>query len=503
MRIELPPQLYGGDPQEFLRAAGLRLRSRDGQYRVVSTEEAYVHRQPDLVTSAILAGPGAGSDGFGALVRIMSQSVQVPRVANATIEVEQAKISAKAEYQPALVNVIHSWQIDLLVAGDQDLPSLAEAVAQQIGMAPMDDDSGPAFPFHGATAVVRSQNLGLRAKLPAILLHVAQQPKVFQQHHDLIATESIFSGSANLLEGYALFNLYTAPLMGALTPHLWGFEATRAFGLLVLNFGQRPILGLTNYPAEPMQLLRAGSTPMDKSRSNPALDPSSANQAVGFWASKLNLMFAQLSDPTNFADRNGIYDPHAHQQWMLSVEQLFRRVASIQTSFRDSTAGRVLLFTVLDSLPMMSGRNLVDMCTLSHAESVLEKIKQQTPVDVGRLLFPAAERAVEALRAVQDGFFIRRRNSADNVTLTMPDGTTQDRTPSIAVAQLLKALRNATHGFSGGKDGNRAQADALLAQHDAGVPKDLDLLAYLYLIEFLFNPDRLGRKAAASTRKGR
>ena len=44
-----------------------------------------------------------------------------------------------------------------------------------------------------------------------------------------------------------------------------------------------------------------------------------------------------LSDPAIFTDRDGSYVPAKHLHALMTVEQLFRRVSSIQTSYRDVT----------------------------------------------------------------------------------------------------------------------------------------------------------------------
>ncbi len=60
-------------------------------------------------------------------------------------------------------------------------------------------------------------------------------------------------------------------------------------------------------------------------------------------------MFAVLTDPAVFTDHQQSYQPAKHLHALLTVEQLSRRVASIQTAHRDTNARRVLLFPVLDT----------------------------------------------------------------------------------------------------------------------------------------------------------
>ena len=50
-------------------------------------------------------------------------------------------------------------------------------------------------------------------------------------------------------------------------------------------------------------------------------------------------MFGAISDPATFIDAQGAYQPYKHLHSLLSVEQIFRRVASIQTAYRDNNGG--------------------------------------------------------------------------------------------------------------------------------------------------------------------
>ena len=111
--------------------------------------------------------------------------------------------------------------------------------------------------------------------------------------------------------------------------------------------------------------------------------------------------------------------------------------------------------------------------------------------DVAAVLLPAADRAVAALEAVQDGFFLRRQVGAAKVEYTDKDGTLQSLDPVDAAAEYIRVLRNATHGHGTNREDRKLSTDALLAHHNGVIPTDLPLLPYLYLLELLSKPEML------------
>lgn len=115
------------------------------------------------------------------------------------------------------------------------------------------------------------------------------------------------------------------------------------------------------------------------------------------------------------------------------------------------------------------------------------------PASAAEILLPAARRAVEALRTVQEGFFIRRQLGTTTVDLQLGAGQVRSLPVEEAAARYLKVLRDATHGHGSNKESSRALTDALLAHHNGNVPHDVGFLAYLYLLDILANPDRLRR----------
>ena len=332
-----------------------------------------------------------------------------------------------------------------------------------------------------------------RVKLTSVLLQVDHDPRLLagdvnHLRRGLAADELVFSASQGLSDGVVVGDAYLGPLLGALSPHVWAVASHRARGAIIYSLGQT-FLGTLARPAELLHLLPCQSATTSTPR--PVLQPDAAASALDWWASKLNAMFGVLSDPAIFIDRAGVYQPARHLQALLTVEQLFRRVSSIQTAHRDANARRVLLFTVLDTLERLTGRPIEVLSCLRIARARLEGISASMSSTAAAILLPAAERAVTALEDLQDGFYLQRQLGVETIEATGRKGKLRSFNREDAAAEYVKVLRNATHGH-GTKYATQVElTEALLAHHNGAIPHDLALLGYLYLLDILIHPREL------------
>ncbi|MFC3898039.1 hypothetical protein ACFOWZ_41785 [Lentzea rhizosphaerae] len=261
--------------------------------------------------------------------------------------------------------------------------------------------------------------------------------------------------------------------------------------MIAYSLGQ-PASGTQGDAAELLQLLPVKAPLMTVRTPKPG--PHAATDALNWWVAQLDEMFSVVSDPAVFSDAAGIHSAPRQMQAVLTAEQLFRRVASLQVSHRDLNARRVLLFTVLDTLTRLKGGDLGKLFNLSFARKTLEHLKETIPTEAAEILLPAAERAVKALEGVQDGFYLRRQLGTANVELAGSGGRIDRLAPEKAAAEYLTLLRNATHGHGTNKSARVDRTNALLAHHTGHLPDDLDLLGYLYLLDVLARPRELRRR---------
>jgi len=309
------------------------------------------------------------------------------------------RLVARASEPTGLTARLALHQLRLSTAPRADARRVARAVRDHVLSIRM-DDGAPVFPHAGVHLIRRDPAVLHRTKLPAVLLRLEHDPQMrsgdlAQAQAALAAGGLVFESSAGLSDGVLLLDAYLAPLFGALTPFVWALPASRASGTVVLSLG-RALPGTAGEAAEPLQLLPARGP--GAARQRPDLPPGSAAAALTWWSRRLDRLLATLSDPAVYADAAGEYVPQKHLHALLTTDQVFRRVGSIQRADRDRDARHVLLFTVLDTLERLNGRTLVEMCTLSFAKRIARRLRQGLPGLAAAVLMPNVDCALVALR---------------------------------------------------------------------------------------------------------
>ena len=490
-RLTLPAWLWGGDPEKALRECRYHWRRDDSGNHLVVPEERYLHRPPRLVTAFTIAGPGVKRPRWQALARVPEP---VPPPAPPNLERELARRQRAMVDGADLLALLDYQRLDLYRTPSADLPSKVADLHDILVSSPSDlTTTATPLADAGVHVVAVNHALQARAKLVSVYLRLEHDEKLAAGEPSHIQTlgsdEQAFDSAAGLHTGIYVFDAYMTPLLAALTPDVWAISILRPGWSLVMSFG----CALSGLSASSGELLQFITIPGADSR--PPLERLSREApeaAVQWWVGRLDQMFGVISDPSTFTVASGTYLASKHLQTLLTVEQVFRRTASMQLAHRDVHARRTLMFSVLDSLVGLNGWDLSLMFDSSHARSVLEKLEGTIPGPAGEILLPRAKDGVQALASVQDGFFLRRQLQTKDVVARGPDGSAREISPADASMRYMRLLRNATHGH-GGKASNENETSALLAHHDGDVSSDIGFLAYLYLLDLLNDPDRLRR----------
>lgn len=485
-QIRLPPWVWGGNPAGFLTSARLHNRARDYGFDI-RTQESYLRRpRPQLIDNALVLGSnlrrGGGYDSLSSLTDDKIEASILQDVAT------RFDLDRRSDVD-SLPSLVKRLQEDLTLCSREELPGVITSTLTDLQSLTFDSGTEPVFPESEVFWIRRDEALVHRVKLASVLLRLQHDERLTGGDVRHIVAEhgagaNIFASSAALSDGVFIFDAYVAPLLAALSPAVWGFPVHRIHGTIIISYG-RPISGTASEPCELLRTLRTVTSVHDGRRYVRFSSSQASESAITWWAGRLDELFGILTDPAVYSDAVGQYDPTASLQALLSVEQVFRRTNSLLLADHDTHARRASALTVMDTLRSLSGINLDRLFHYDHAAAVLARLKSTIPVNAQEVLLPAAMRAVEALRDVQDGFFMR--NLDDTVTI----GNREVRLAT-AAAEYLAMLRDATHGFSTTRRAvkQKEKVATLLAVHNGNVPHDVGLLAWLYLLDLLAEPAR-------------
>lgn len=452
-----------------------------------------------LVETKTLGARWLSSDNFD-LLRLPPYDLATSELTAADFEAERLRIAARTN-ATSLTEPLYGIQVDLKEAKDADLVDVARECHQKLLDVRSADAPGPLFPAASAHVVQVQDSLYQRTNLPAILLRFEQDPTFvedFATGRRSLADGRMRFSSGSALAGPGFFNgTFLGPLLTCRSPEVWAVHTQRAMGTIIFSFGDA-IAGVDAIPAEPLQLLPRQGQASPPKRHVPASEQAWAD-AIDWWAMRLNQMFGYLSDPTWFKDANGKYLPYQHLNWMMNAEELFNRVSSAMMSWRDQYAARILTFSALDLVSEgFLGGDMSALCDPDKARKALDTVRKAMPPKVQDVLLPRAEAAVAALTAIADGFFIAKDVGTATVDVVKSDGSVEQLTMNKAITMVVRAHRNATHGFGGKtvqKDKNvDALASRVLAQHDGSLPTELIYLPYLYLLAVMCEPDKFKKR---------
>jgi hypothetical protein len=492
VELSFSGELFGRDPRGLLQHAGLHGRHLGGDRWSV-----WPNAETSFLTCRDIADETEFDNHFDYLKDVPDPGINLdadPEIAQRFSDLEQ-QLLKRMKYGDDLAAPLHRIQARIAMSKNSDeLIAIVRDAYENLRQVPYEKTGERLFDEASVQLITATDLLVRRARLPGILFRFDQDPDALQTMGNVAEyEEGFFASSAAWYREIIGVTHYFGPLLGCLSPRFWCLPAGRPPFIILFNLGS-DIAGTRSSPMEPMQLLPDSG----RTESTPAVDlpPAACRHAIYWWTNRLNQMFGYLCDPTLFSNAQGIYDPYEHQHWLLTLSQVFYLTTAVQTSTRNYYVQRTLTNTLLDTYAdRIIERRFDQLCTYDTAKAAADRVRTRMPEDVAKVLMPLADRAVESLRRVQDGFFIRKQRGDDNVLVYIPgDENPHHRQPHRAAAILMKVFRNATHGYGGLKPPQTTRdlvAERLLAHHTGHMPDDLVFLPYLYLLDMLSEPDQV------------
>lgn len=467
--------MFGSQPAKMLRHFGLTIDQPP------ATGDTIWHVSTELVTaitSQVLHGPALSRSRFDVSTAPTPQVAGGMRADLATGFEELLQSLDEAGTLAALFDRITTT---LIAVTDEQVPTATRWASGLLAEVPLINDDGTTeslFPHHSVHDIRLHEIIYRWTKLPQIFLRLQ-----YNTVEEIIAESKAdpdalaFQSSSALLEGTIFGGLYYAPLLGNLSPTMWGFAAPRYGQLILYSLGRRlPGMGqgASRDTLDALQVLSHNnpSNDFDKESYDPELLHKAAfSEAVDWWTLRLNQTLLDLFAPTTYVDAQQNYAPTAHQRWMLNFEQLLARISAITRHPRDQTAQLMLMFPAMDILgDSFTGSNGIgQLMTPQRLRKRITAIETRVPTRIRPLIMAPAYRALRASERVVDGFFVPSRD---------PDSTETSR-----LQQLWNARRNTTHGFN-----NNAQ---ILAEHSGQLPADIVLIPMVYLLDILTDRQNL------------
>ncbi|MEU2032757.1 hypothetical protein [Nocardia amamiensis] len=506
---ELPSQLYGGDVAAMFASFGLSAAPVGrNTWRVRAATIG--GRRDQLLMSRTLAGPTRRNPQFEAARTAVDELPPFDVTPEIQRRLDQRR--AAAQNGDNQIDQLAVRQTELMIASAERCRPLVEENFEYLGKWIKPDGEEMWFPERSAHVVTATGSLYRRVRLPSIILGAQQNPTLINELRSgtpkMSSTASVFGTASEQINSLALAGAYLAPLLGSLLPHVWCYPCPRPLSMFVFGFG-RLMPGVVTRTTGFGQLL-----PLYREQGSPTsppspISPDATESALDWWVLRIDQLFRYLTDPATFMNSRELYAAHEQLHWMLTFDQLLRVTASIQAgALHDRAARRIQSFTLLGSLAdriLPARTTLKKLFTLNYARNQLDSVEKSMPAAARQILLPAARRAVDALREVQDGFFIPDPSRSRQIVLQMPHGLTETFDLEQATARLMVIHRNATHGYGGiqREDNQREREinERLLAHHNGRIPDDIALLAYLYLLAVLSQPEQVEKRIIETVSK--
>lgn len=490
-KLKFPSQMGGGDPNfVFTRMGLLAETSSPGEWVVRENLVRTPQSTTQLVRTEFLAGPGLKSDRFERLIA----PGQDEYMSHLSPDLVQAELERVREADSGSVaSMLYACQVETMAAHDSELAETVRRWYRFFATKTFADDPDRlVFPNASVHWVSLNSVLYWRAWLPSMLMRLELDPSFEAQLRSGAlkrGSELTFASNHELVAPALLQGNFLGPLLGCFTPRTWSVHVPRLMNSIIFNLG-RTVPGQSPTPMDTLDLLPhrfSSGTASDGATEDPAIARTAWREAIDWWTLRLDQLFKFLSDPSTFRDADENYEPYRHQNWLINASELFDRVTSALRSPRDQNAATILTFSALDLVSeRFLGSDTGAISTPAAADKALHDVRASMPPLAADVLLPGAERAVAALKSIAGGFFM----GTDHIEISTAKHGTTTMSALDAVGPLMRARRNAVHGFGGSQAATKG-AHQLLAQHKGALPEDLVYLPYLYLLKVLCNLDTL------------
>lgn len=290
------------------------------------------------------------------------------------------------------------------------------------------------------------------------------------------------------------------PVLLAFTPGALGYS----FGLmphaLVLMFGD--LVELREEKPGPMYSLYQPpvlNQPAywDDPEFRDALDPSATEALIPWWADRLNVLYSHAADPTRWADRWGAHDPQAQAAWALTLERMLADAMFVAADVNGPALVRLqMAFDLLDKAEGLIGydkaRSGDGFQALLRSRTTLPRLTRaftSMPADLADRFVRHAAKVYETTYEEIRALTLSHRLTLKGVKVARTDPSElESLSTDDYVAELVRAVRNSSHGFFNQMQGRER---LILATHEGDLPTQLGELAVLIALALCADAQRV------------
>jgi hypothetical protein len=376
--VRLPADLFatGTRPEFLAEFAGLHIRhNSDGSCDVV-THEAHKRTDPPRVTSVILAR-GTEFDDRGldqlASVEPLTQSTSASELARLR-DLRLRFTSRYPDPEPLWAKFAGQAQI----ADDEQLVDLLRQIQRE-------GDNLDSLWLVKADPILSRRLAAMRALFAA--RHAREAWQGGRGFEGFPAARSLM---ANTTAGFILYILL--PLLYR-TPWFVGVATFRAHATLVRMFAT-PQPGRDIGWGSPLDTVAGHAKQMERAGvPAPPWEPEESQEdreaLFSWWADRVGVLMAFLSDFTIFRDEEGSYSPSAHLGTVLTVERLFvTAVEMMRIRTKNEWLRKLLFFDVLDLLEGQGVGTYEQNLHLTRQRKAWSEAREVLPISVVRCLRP-------------------------------------------------------------------------------------------------------------------
>jgi hypothetical protein len=185
--------------------------------------------------------------------------------------------------------------------------------------------------------------------------------------------------------------------------------------------------------------------------------------------------------------RGGRYDAALHYGDLISFDRLVAAVNTILVgSRREEFTRRLAFFEALDILEGFRQGTYAALLDRVALTAHMRRLESKIPKTLRQFLIPRCERALEALNALDNGWYLKERVGTHGLSINTDADQTDVRSLNQAAADYVRLVRNAGHALRESLE--KSENRSLLVSHSGQLAPEISDIAFLHFLRLATDP---------------